>query len=48
MATLTPARIAGVEAEVGSIEPGKKADLVVTDRDLNVRAVYIDGRPLPR
>jgi N-acetylglucosamine-6-phosphate deacetylase len=48
MATLTPARIAGVAAEVGSIEPGKKADLVVTDRDLNVRAVYIDGRPLPR
>ncbi|HKB01601.1 MAG TPA: amidohydrolase family protein, partial [Gemmataceae bacterium] len=47
MATLTPARIAGVEADVGSIEPGKKADLVVTDRDLNVRAVFIDGRPLP-
>lgn len=48
MATLTPARIAGVETEVGSIAPGKKADLVVTDRDLNIRAVYIDGRPLPR
>jgi N-acetylglucosamine-6-phosphate deacetylase len=47
MATLTPARIAGVEAELGSIELGKKADLVVTDRDLNVRAVYIDGRPPP-
>ncbi|MBO0698471.1 MAG: N-acetylglucosamine-6-phosphate deacetylase [Zavarzinella sp.] len=47
MATLTPARIAGVETDVGSIAPGKKADLVVTDRDLNVRAVYIDGRPLP-
>jgi N-acetylglucosamine-6-phosphate deacetylase len=47
MATLTPARIAGVESDVGSIEPGKKADLVVTDRDLTVQAVYIDGRPLP-
>jgi N-acetylglucosamine-6-phosphate deacetylase len=47
MATLTPARIAGVEAELGSIELGKKADLVVTDRHLNVRAVYIDGLPPP-
>jgi N-acetylglucosamine-6-phosphate deacetylase len=46
MATLTPARIAGVQADVGSIEPGKKADLVVTDRDLNIRAVYIDGGPM--
>jgi N-acetylglucosamine-6-phosphate deacetylase len=44
MAALTPARIAGVEAEVGSIEVGKKADLVVTDRELNIQAVYIDGR----
>jgi N-acetylglucosamine-6-phosphate deacetylase len=45
MASLTPARIAGVDKEVGSIAIGKKADLVVTDRDLNIRAVYIDGRP---
>jgi N-acetylglucosamine-6-phosphate deacetylase len=45
MATLTPARIAGVDDMVGSIAVGKKADLVVTDADLNVRAVYIDGRP---
>ena len=45
MATLTPARIAGVDAEVGSIAPGKKADLVVTDAELNVRAVYVAGRP---
>jgi N-acetylglucosamine-6-phosphate deacetylase len=44
MATLTPARIAGVDAQVGSIEVGKKADLVVTDEALNIRAVYIDGR----
>ena len=48
MASLTPARIAGVDGEVGSIEVGKKADLVVTDRELNVRAVYIDGRPFRR
>ncbi len=46
MATLTPARIAGWDAEVGSIAPGKRADLLVLDRDLNVRQVYIDGRHL--
>jgi N-acetylglucosamine-6-phosphate deacetylase len=45
MASLTPARIAGVDADVGSIEVGKTADLVITDHELNVRAVYINGRP---
>ena len=44
MATLTPSRIAGRDAEVGSIAPGKRADLLVLDRDLNVKQVYIDGR----
>jgi N-acetylglucosamine-6-phosphate deacetylase len=34
-----------MDHEVGSLEVGKKADLVVTDRELNVRAVYIGGRP---
>jgi N-acetylglucosamine-6-phosphate deacetylase len=43
MATLTPAKIAGVEAELGSIEIGKRADFVVLDSELNVRAVYRDG-----
>lgn len=44
MATLTPARIAGWEKELGSIAPGKLADLVVLDRDLMVRQVYLAGR----
>ena len=43
MATLTPARILGIDAEVGSLEPGKRADLVVLDRELNVKGVYIGG-----
>lgn len=34
MGTLTPARIAGVEREIGSIEVGKLADLIVLDREL--------------
>src|SRR5205085_9116812 len=44
MATLTPARIAGWDHEVGSIAAGKRADLLVLDRELNVRRVYLAGR----
>jgi N-acetylglucosamine-6-phosphate deacetylase len=43
MASLTPARIAGFERELGSIEAGKRADLLVLSRDLHVEEVYIDG-----
>lgn len=43
MATLTPARIAGRAAELGSLEVGKRADLVVFDANLNVRQVYVGG-----
>jgi N-acetylglucosamine-6-phosphate deacetylase len=44
MASLTPARIAGWENEIGSITPGKRADLVVLNRDLQVKQAYVDGR----
>ena len=44
MASLTPARIAGWDGEVGSIAPGKRADLVVLDRDLRIRRTYRDGQ----
>ncbi|MCS6849985.1 MAG: amidohydrolase family protein, partial [Gemmataceae bacterium] len=43
MATLTPARIAGWDGDIGSIAVGKRADLLVLDRDLHVRQVFIDG-----
>jgi N-acetylglucosamine-6-phosphate deacetylase len=43
MASLTPARIAGWDGEVGSIAPGKWADLVVLDEELQVRQVYRAG-----
>ena len=47
MATLTPARIAGWNAEIGSLAPGKRADIVVLSRDLQVQRVYKDGVELP-
>jgi N-acetylglucosamine-6-phosphate deacetylase len=43
MASLTPAERAGIADEVGSIEPGKRADLLVLSRQLDVLAVLIDG-----
>jgi N-acetylglucosamine-6-phosphate deacetylase len=46
MASLTPARIAGWDHELGSIAVGKRADLLVTDRDLHIRRVYQAGRQL--
>lgn len=46
MATLTPARIAGWESEVGSIAVGKRADLLVLNRDLAVERVFRDGEEI--
>ncbi|HVS37169.1 MAG TPA: N-acetylglucosamine-6-phosphate deacetylase, partial [Gemmataceae bacterium] len=46
MASLTPARIAGFDQEIGSIEVGKRADFVVLDAELQVRQVYVEGSPL--
>src|SRR5882724_9518861 len=43
MASLTPARIAGVADDTGSLAVGKRADLIVLNRELAVRQVYVDG-----
>ena len=45
MASLTPAAILGLEREVGSLEVGKRADILLLDKDLRVRAVWVGGRP---
>ena len=42
-ASLTPARILGLERKKGSLEPGKDADLVVLDEQLNVVLTMIAG-----
>jgi N-acetylglucosamine-6-phosphate deacetylase len=46
MATLTPASILGKQAELGSLETGKRADLLVLDSDLAVRRVFVGGEPV--
>jgi len=42
-ATATPARLLGLDAEVGELTPGRRADVLVTDPDLVPRAVYAAG-----
>ncbi len=39
-ATLIPARAIGMDGEIGSIAPGKRADLVILDENLDVVSVY--------
>lgn len=45
MASLTPAERCGVSGKVGSLEPGKLADILVLDEKLNVQRVYVSGAP---
>jgi hypothetical protein len=47
--TIAPARILGIDRQLGSLEKGKIANVVVTDKaifdkDAKVKRVYIDGR----
>jgi imidazolonepropionase-like amidohydrolase len=49
--TLYPAELLGVADQLGSIEPGKRANLVLTNGDIlqassQVQAIFIDGKPL--
>jgi len=45
MATLTPAKIVGLERDIGSLEVGKRADLLLLDDDLRVERVWVGGEP---
>ena len=46
MASLTPARIAGQEKHLGSLEVGKFADILVLDPSLNVQRIFIEGEEM--
>lgn len=43
MASLTPAERVGVAAEVGSLAPGKRADVLVLNQRLRVKQVFLGG-----
>ncbi|MBQ7542971.1 MAG: N-acetylglucosamine-6-phosphate deacetylase [Clostridia bacterium] len=42
--TINPARVAGAADRIGSIEPGKDADLLVLDSQNRIRCVLVKGR----
>ena len=44
MATLTPARLLGVDDQIGRLKPGHRADLVHLTDDLQVAEVWSGGR----
>ena len=46
--TINPAKSLGVEKELGSISVGKRADYLILDNDLNLKAVYQSGREIER
>jgi N-acetylglucosamine-6-phosphate deacetylase len=43
MASLVPARAAGIAREYGSIEAGKRADLIALDEDFHLRFAMVGG-----
>lgn len=46
MASLTPSRMIGMEAQLGSIEKGKTADIVLFDDDFKVLKTIVGGKPV--
>ena len=43
MASLNPAKLLGLDHEIGSLAPGKKANLVLMDDMVNIRSVFLEG-----
>ena len=43
MATLNPATLLGIDHRVGSLAPGKTANLILIDDMVNVKTVILDG-----
>lgn len=44
MVTSTPAKTIGVQDVLGSIEKGKKASLVIMDKELNIKETIVSGK----
>lgn len=43
MASLNPARVLGIEDQKGAIAPGMDADIVLMDKDFNIKLVMVQG-----
>lgn len=47
MASETPARLMGVTDRTGTLQKGKDADILILDRNLNIRSVWSMGKRVP-
>ena len=43
MAALTPARVVGLDKQVGSIARGKRANLLIFDDDIRIKSIILRG-----
>lgn len=46
MLTINPAKVAGIDGRVGSLEPGKDGDIVILDGSYNVKATFVKGEKI--
>ncbi len=44
MASLNPAKLLGLDGEIGSLAPGKKANLILMDDGVNISSVFLEGQ----
>ena len=44
MGSYNPALAVSAENEIGSIEAGKRADIIIVDESFNVEHTFIDGK----
>jgi N-acetylglucosamine-6-phosphate deacetylase len=47
MASLTPATILGLQADFGSLEAGKHADVLILNHQLEIQRVFVGGEEVP-
>lgn len=47
MASLHPARLLGIDSQLGSIKVGKRASLIALDRGLHLQQIWIQGQAFP-
>jgi N-acetylgalactosamine-6-phosphate deacetylase len=44
MASLHPARLLGIDNQLGSLAPGKRANIIALDGGLHLQQIWIQGR----
>ncbi|BBT69322.1 MULTISPECIES: N-acetylglucosamine-6-phosphate deacetylase [Enterobacteriaceae] len=45
MASLHPARLLGIDSQLGSLKPGKRANIIALDGGLHLQHLWIQGQP---